>query len=93
MPCSSGSLTTRTSQEQLGRQSLKDFSKSVEDSSLATSVLPAVGSGSPDSPSPRSMTAQAQRVYGLIVKILRNREAAEEVTLGIYVQVWRQRDG
>jgi hypothetical protein len=39
------------------------------------------------------MTAQAQRVYGLIVKILRNREAAEEVTLGIYVQVWRQRDG
>ncbi|MFO0778052.1 MAG: hypothetical protein U0223_10680 [Nitrospira sp.] len=43
-----------------------------------------------DSPSPRSMTAHAQRVYGLIFKILGNRETAEEVTLDIYVQVWRQ---
>lgn len=36
------------------------------------------------------MTAHAQRVYGLIFKILGNRETAEEVTLDIYVQVWRQ---
>lgn len=30
------------------------------------------------------------RVYGLIFKILGNREAAEEVTLDVYTQVWRQ---
>jgi RNA polymerase sigma-70 factor (ECF subfamily) len=30
------------------------------------------------------------QVYGLIVKILDNREAAEEVTLDVYNQVWRQ---
>lgn len=30
------------------------------------------------------------QVYGLIFKILGNREAAEEVTLDVYTQVWRQ---
>ncbi len=30
------------------------------------------------------------QVYGLIFKILDNREAAEEVTLDVYTQVWRQ---
>lgn len=30
------------------------------------------------------------QVYGLILKILDNREAAEEVTLDVYTQVWRQ---
>lgn len=30
------------------------------------------------------------QVYGLILKILGNREAAEEVTLDVYTQVWRQ---
>jgi RNA polymerase sigma-70 factor (ECF subfamily) len=30
------------------------------------------------------------RVYGLIFKILGNREASEEVTLDVYTQVWRQ---
>ncbi len=29
-------------------------------------------------------------VYGLIFRILENREAAEEVTLDVYTQVWRQ---
>jgi RNA polymerase sigma-70 factor (ECF subfamily) len=29
-------------------------------------------------------------VYGLVLKILDNREAAEEVTLDVYTQVWRQ---
>ncbi|UVT15371.1 MAG: sigma-70 family RNA polymerase sigma factor [Nitrospira sp.] len=30
------------------------------------------------------------QVFGLVVKILNNREAAEEVTLDVYTQVWRQ---
>lgn len=30
------------------------------------------------------------QVYGLVLKILDNREAAEEVTLDVYTQVWRQ---
>jgi len=30
------------------------------------------------------------QVFGLILKILNNREAAEEVTLDVYTQVWRQ---
>ncbi|MBK9307819.1 MAG: sigma-70 family RNA polymerase sigma factor [Nitrospira sp.] len=30
------------------------------------------------------------QVFGLVVKILTNREAAEEVTLDVYTQVWRQ---
>ena len=30
------------------------------------------------------------QVFGLIYKILNNREAAEEVTLDVYTQVWRQ---
>ena len=30
------------------------------------------------------------QVYGLILKILDNRETAEEVTLDVYTQVWRQ---
>lgn len=30
------------------------------------------------------------QVFGLIHKILNNREAAEEVTLDVYTQVWRQ---
>ena len=30
------------------------------------------------------------QVYGLVFKILDNREAAEEVTLDVYTQVWRQ---
>ena len=30
------------------------------------------------------------QVYGLIFKILQNRESAEEVTLDVYTQVWRQ---
>ena len=30
------------------------------------------------------------QVYGLVLKILNNREAAEEVTLDVYTQVWRQ---
>lgn len=30
------------------------------------------------------------QVYGLIFKILNNREAAEEVTLDVYAQVWKQ---
>ncbi|NGZ03164.1 MAG: hypothetical protein CV090_08950 [Nitrospira sp. WS238] len=30
------------------------------------------------------------QVFGLILKILNNREAAEEVTLDVYAQVWRQ---
>ena len=30
------------------------------------------------------------QVYGLALKILGNREAAEEVTLDVYTQVWRQ---
>lgn len=30
------------------------------------------------------------QVFGLILKILMNREAAEEVTLDVYTQVWRQ---
>ena len=30
------------------------------------------------------------QVYGFILKILDNREAAEEVTLDVYTQVWRQ---
>lgn len=30
------------------------------------------------------------QVYGLVYKILDNREAAEEVTLDVYTQVWRQ---
>jgi RNA polymerase sigma-70 factor, ECF subfamily len=30
------------------------------------------------------------QVYGLIFKILGNREAAEEVTLDVYTQVWKQ---
>jgi RNA polymerase sigma-70 factor (ECF subfamily) len=30
------------------------------------------------------------QVYGLILKILDNREAAEEVTLDVYTQVWRR---
>jgi RNA polymerase sigma-70 factor (ECF subfamily) len=30
------------------------------------------------------------QVYGLALKILDNREAAEEVTLDVYTQVWRQ---
>lgn len=30
------------------------------------------------------------QVYGLALKILRDREAAEEVTLDVYTQVWRQ---
>lgn len=29
-------------------------------------------------------------VFGLVLKILNNREAAEEVTLDVYTQVWRQ---
>lgn len=32
------------------------------------------------------------QVYGLALKILDNREAAEEVTLDVYTQVWRQAD-
>ncbi|OQW31344.1 MAG: hypothetical protein A4E19_20460 [Nitrospira sp. SG-bin1] len=32
----------------------------------------------------------SHQVYGLIFKILGNREAAEEVTLDVYTQVWRQ---
>lgn len=30
------------------------------------------------------------QIYGLVFKILGNREAAEEVTLDVYTQVWRQ---
>lgn len=30
------------------------------------------------------------QVFGLVLKILDNREAAEEVTLDVYTQVWRQ---
>lgn len=30
------------------------------------------------------------QVFGLVLKILNNREAAEEVTLDVYTQVWRQ---
>jgi RNA polymerase sigma-70 factor, ECF subfamily len=30
------------------------------------------------------------QVFGLVLKILTNREAAEEVTLDVYTQVWRQ---
>jgi RNA polymerase sigma-70 factor (ECF subfamily) len=30
------------------------------------------------------------QVYGFVLKILNNREAAEEVTLDVYTQVWRQ---
>jgi RNA polymerase sigma-70 factor (ECF subfamily) len=30
------------------------------------------------------------QVFGLVYKILNNREAAEEVTLDVYTQVWRQ---
>ena len=30
------------------------------------------------------------QVYGFVLKILANREAAEEVTLDVYTQVWRQ---
>lgn len=30
------------------------------------------------------------QVYGIIFKILNNREAAEEVTLDVYTQVWKQ---
>jgi RNA polymerase sigma-70 factor (ECF subfamily) len=30
------------------------------------------------------------QVFGLALKILKNREAAEEVTLDVYTQVWRQ---
>ncbi len=30
------------------------------------------------------------QVYGFVLKILDNREAAEEVTLDVYTQVWRQ---
>ena len=30
------------------------------------------------------------QVYGLVLKILDNREVAEEVTLDVYTQVWRQ---
>ncbi len=30
------------------------------------------------------------QVFGLAVKILNNREAAEEVTLDVYAQIWRQ---
>jgi RNA polymerase sigma-70 factor (ECF subfamily) len=30
------------------------------------------------------------QVYGLVLKILDNREAAEEVTLDVYTQIWRQ---
>ncbi|NGZ97926.1 MAG: RNA polymerase subunit sigma [Nitrospira sp. WS110] len=30
------------------------------------------------------------QVFGLILKTLKNREAAEEVTLDVYTQVWRQ---
>lgn len=30
------------------------------------------------------------QVYGLVLKILDNREAAEEVTLDVYTQVWRK---
>ena len=29
-------------------------------------------------------------VFGLVLKILRDRAAAEEVTLDVYVQVWKQ---
>jgi RNA polymerase sigma-70 factor (ECF subfamily) len=32
----------------------------------------------------------SSQVYGLVLKILDNREAAEEVTLDVYTQVWRQ---
>lgn len=32
----------------------------------------------------------SSQVYGLALKILDNREAAEEVTLDVYTQVWRQ---
>ena len=34
--------------------------------------------------------SSSPQVYGLIFKILGNREAAEEVTLDVYTQVWRQ---
>lgn len=30
------------------------------------------------------------QVYGLVLRILGNREAAEEVTLDVYTQIWRQ---
>ena len=30
------------------------------------------------------------QVFGFVIKILNNREAAEEVTLDVYTQVWRQ---
>ncbi|MCP9449737.1 MAG: sigma-70 family RNA polymerase sigma factor [Nitrospira sp.] len=30
------------------------------------------------------------QVFGLVLKILKNREVAEEVTLDVYTQVWRQ---
>ncbi|MBH0207518.1 MAG: sigma-70 family RNA polymerase sigma factor [Nitrospira sp.] len=32
----------------------------------------------------------SSQVFGLVYKILNNREAAEEVTLDVYTQVWRQ---
>lgn len=32
----------------------------------------------------------SSQVFGLVLKILDNREAAEEVTLDVYTQVWRQ---
>ncbi|MBY0248266.1 MAG: sigma-70 family RNA polymerase sigma factor [Nitrospiraceae bacterium] len=32
----------------------------------------------------------SSQVFGLVFKILNNREAAEEVTLDVYTQVWRQ---
>jgi RNA polymerase sigma-70 factor (ECF subfamily) len=35
--------------------------------------------------------ATSHRVFGLALRILRNREDAEEVTLDVYAQVWRSR--
>jgi len=41
-------------------------------------------------PSLHSTTPQADWFFGLVLRILNDRETAEEVLLDIYTQVWRQ---